>query len=186
MKLISHNEKVLSKTRKGPLLVHPTGKWRAVKMTVSDYDPCVNRIIISHSTTCQGEARNVIKVTGAIVRMGYRPGVCTEVFSLLRGDSNMTGLRTCLIHLHLPNAHEFFNKWKIEWTKTNTDSNIDLSEPEYHYKMISNKRSQLIALKIPEVPVQLKMYAIGKYGTMQAIGEVSLPHADGKHNLALQ
>lgn len=143
-------------------------------MTIGDYDPNVRNIVIAHSTSL-GE----VKITGAVVRIGHRPGVCAEVFSLSRSDSNTTGLRTCLIHIHSPNVHDFFNKWKVEWTKIISDSE-DLNNPEYHYKMMDNKRTHLIALKIPVVPTHLKVYAVGKQSTMQAIGELTLPHADGK------
>ena len=180
VKLISHDNQVLLKTHKGPLHLHPTGKWRAVEMTISDYNIYVKSIVIAHSTAPHGEESNAIEVTGAVVKMGHRPGICAEVFSLSRRDSHTTGQRTCLIHVHSPNVQDFFSKWKIEWSKTDSNGE-NSSKPECHYKMISNQRNHFIALKIPAGPIHLNVYAVGKCGTMQAIGELTLPHADGKY-----
>ncbi len=165
---------------KGPLTLHPTGKWRIVEISLSEYSPQLHYIEFADSGSSENE--NTTRVSGSTIRLGHTPGSCMEIFSLPHLDSISSGERTCLIHLNLPNAHIHFQKWKIEWSRAHSEGSEGLhAEPhEFYAPIIGAKKIHHISLDIPTAAVDMKVFAIGNGFIKQEVGVGFLPSVESK------
>ena len=175
VKLLSKDKGELSTVQKGPLKLFPTGKWRAVEISVSDYSPLVE--YIEYADYGSSENDNITRVTGTTIRLGRPSGSSMEVFSLPHHDSATSKYRTCLVHVNQPEAHTHFHMWLIEFSKADSKGH---QPQEYYAPIAAAKDTHDISLTIDTVAVHMKVFGIGKGSVKQKIGEAVLPSMDSK------
>lgn len=170
--LSKDNKKELTKRQKGPLLVHPTGKWRAIEFVISNYETSGFRYI-KFCDSGASENDNITRVAGTTIQLGYRSGGCMEVFSLPHQDN---GERTCYLHLNLHREHGPFKKLCLEYSSLYSYDESDM--PQKISKPIG---TESILFNIPTTTVHIKVLAVGKdSATFQELGEAVLPPTEGK------
>ena len=178
VRLLSKDKEVLDTIHKGPLQRHPTGRWRAINLSISDYSTQVQYIEFSDSGSSKND--NTTKVFGTSIRLGHPPGNSMEVFSLSHHDSSSSGLRTCFLQLHRPKAHTRFKKWKIEWSEADSDEH-----KEFFTHITGAKKTHHVSFKIPTAAVHIEVFALGRGSIKQGFGRAFLPAVKGKLITAL-
>ena len=180
VKLLSEDKEVLATLHKGPVRLHPTGRWKAIELTLHDYGPHLRYIEFADGGS--SENNSTTRVAATTVRLGHPPGSCIEIFSLPHRDSFSSKRRTCLVQLSLPDVHTHFKKWKIEYSEANPESGEAFpAQPQDFYVQIAAKKIHLISLKIPIAAVRMRIFALGRGDTQRKLGEAFLPPLESEY-----
>lgn len=174
VKLCSAKKEVLATFHKGPVRLHPTGKWRDIELSIRDYSPEVQYIELADSGSSEND--NVTMIAGTALQLGHHLDSAIEVFSLPHRDSSISRKRTCLVLVDLPKAYLLFHKWKIEYSTANSgSSDASSAQTQEFFAPVGTGKVNRVSLNIPTAAVHMRIHALGKHGTREAVGEVSLP-----------
>lgn len=175
IKLLSEDQEILAKFRKGPLRLISNGEWRAADFSVSNYGPHLRYIEFADGGSSEND--NTTRVAGTTVRLGYPPGSCIQVYSLPHRNSFSSG-RTCLVQLCSPNMHTLFESWRIEYSEADPESGKHLPvQLQKFYTTMGTQKVHRISFRVPIQSVRLRIFALGKGGTQWRVGEAFLPPA---------